>query len=140
LILQRTEGDRLSQEAETKLIYLESERNKLLKEQEEWWRSKSRAIWVKSGDQNNKFFHQFATQRRNSKFIWEIADSAGTLLNNQKDIAAESLKYFKNFFMSPPEVITEDQIRVVKNYPKMVERREAKIYISLLLWQNWKLS
>jgi hypothetical protein len=36
LILQRTEGDRLSQAAETNFIYLESERNKLLKEQEEW--------------------------------------------------------------------------------------------------------
>jgi hypothetical protein len=39
-ILHRKEGARVSREIEANLIYLESERNKLLKEQEDVWRSK----------------------------------------------------------------------------------------------------
>jgi hypothetical protein len=45
-----------------------------LKEKEELWRQRSRAIWIQSGDQNTKFFHHFANYRRNCKYVWEIRD------------------------------------------------------------------
>ena len=44
----------------TDFIELETKRNKLLIDQEEHWRIKSRAIWIKSGDLNTKKIHQFA--------------------------------------------------------------------------------
>lgn len=46
---------------------LEERRNKLLKEKEETWRLKSRAIWLESGDENTKFFQSFAKGRRCAK-------------------------------------------------------------------------
>jgi hypothetical protein len=64
MLLQRIVGGNHSREVETNLIILETERNNFLKAQEDLWRIRSRAIWVKSGDHNNKFFHQFANQRR----------------------------------------------------------------------------
>jgi hypothetical protein len=56
---------------------LEEECNKILQAEEELWRQQSRAIWIKSGEQNTKFFHQFASHRRNHKYIWEIQDENG---------------------------------------------------------------
>jgi hypothetical protein len=56
---------------------LEEERNILLVAEEELWRQHSRALWIKSGDQNTKFFHQFASFRRNHKHIWEVIDEYG---------------------------------------------------------------
>jgi hypothetical protein len=79
ILLQRIVGGNHSREVEANLIILETERNKFLKEQEDLWRIRSWAIWVKSGDQNNKFFHQFSNQRRNRKFIWEIVDNSRTI-------------------------------------------------------------
>jgi hypothetical protein len=58
---------------------LEQERNSLLKEIEEQWCQRSRVIWIQSGDLNTKFFHNFASYRRNHKFIWEIQDEGGTI-------------------------------------------------------------
>jgi hypothetical protein len=50
MILQRIVGGDNSQEVEENLIILETERNKFLKEQEDLWRIRIWAIWVKSGD------------------------------------------------------------------------------------------
>jgi hypothetical protein len=40
---------------------MEEVHNKLLLEEEESWRQKSRETWIKSGDKNTKFFHSYAS-------------------------------------------------------------------------------
>jgi len=59
------------------LKILEQERIKILHETEEQWSQRSRAIWLLSGDQNTNFFHNYASYRRNSKFLWELKDEEG---------------------------------------------------------------
>jgi hypothetical protein len=63
---------------------LEADRKKLLLAEEERWRHKSRAIWIKSGDKNTKLFHRFASYRRNKKYIWEIKDDTGAYIRGNK--------------------------------------------------------
>jgi hypothetical protein len=67
---------------EYKVRILEDDRKKKLLEEEERWRQKSRAIWITSGDKNTKFFHRFASFRRNKKHIWEIEDESGRTHSN----------------------------------------------------------
>jgi hypothetical protein len=66
--------DGLDTTLESHLKLLEAECNELLKFEEEYWRQKSHATWLKCGDRNTKFFHKFASARRNQKHIWEIGD------------------------------------------------------------------
>jgi hypothetical protein len=93
-------------------------RNNLLKEKEEIWRQRSRAIWIKSGDQNTKFFHNFANFRRNRKFIWEITDEMGQLQMGQKNIMDAAKTYFKNFFNESNEISILDQVRWLRSFQK----------------------
>jgi hypothetical protein len=89
---------RLAEERHLKL--LEEERNKLLVAEEELWRQRSRALWIKSGDQNTKFFHQFASYRRNHKHIWEVIDDHGKVHFGQEALKTEATRYFKKFLRS----------------------------------------
>jgi hypothetical protein len=56
-LLSEEEGGGFSPlQAKTNLLRMEERSNRLIKEKEEMWRLKSRAIWMKSGDENNFFF------------------------------------------------------------------------------------
>lgn len=56
---------------------------KILEQEEAFWRLKSRAIWVKEGDKNTKFFHKFASSRREKNSIWKISYGKGAFLYSQ---------------------------------------------------------
>ena len=73
---------------------LERRKHSLLAIEEATWRLKSRAIWLKEGDKNTKFFHRYANKRRDT-IIWEFKNEEGNMLHSQEDITKEVVKYFK---------------------------------------------
>ena len=56
LFLQKAHGLQ-NVDFEQQVMKLEVEHTKILFEEEERWRHKSRAIWITSGEKNTKFFH-----------------------------------------------------------------------------------
>jgi hypothetical protein len=97
-----------SMEDSIKLSKLESKRNRYLLAEEESRRKKSRAIWIKSGDRNTKFFHHYASYRRNKKFIWEINDEEGKVHSGQQAIKDEAVRHFNSFFNDSGQTFMED--------------------------------
>jgi hypothetical protein len=57
---------------------LEGRHSDLLQIEESIWRQRSRAIWLREGDKNTKFFHGKATQRKKVNEIKKIKDASGT--------------------------------------------------------------
>jgi hypothetical protein len=104
----------------------ESERNRLLLVDEERWCQKSRAIWIKSGDKNTKFFHLFASYRRNKKFIWEIKDELGGTHTGQQAIKDEAVRYFKSFFSDTSQINLEEWIDSVRLFPTFVNEVDVQ--------------
>jgi hypothetical protein len=110
----------LTDDTEKLLICLEQERNNLLREKEEIWRQHNRAIWIKGGDQNTKFFHQYAIYRRNRKQIWEVEDSSRRQHTCQENIKTKTVRYFNNFFKAQGQCLSMEQCRIVRLFTHMV--------------------
>jgi hypothetical protein len=104
---------------------LELERNKMLLADEERWHQKSWATWIKCGDKNSKFFHRFASFRRNKKHPWEVMDEMEWVHKGHEAIKAETLRYFSSFYKEVEHNIYEDQIVAVLLYPRIVTEEDV---------------
>ena len=61
-------------EGTSQLSILKSRKESILTQQILTWKLKSRVDWINEGDANTKFFHSYASTRRNSKTIWALKD------------------------------------------------------------------
>lgn len=61
--LQHLEALNLLHETGSEIETLRKEINEMLMKEEVMWNKRSRALWMKCGDRNTKFFHAIATQR-----------------------------------------------------------------------------
>jgi len=114
-----------SRTSDNRLKNLETERNQLLLIEEEQWRQKSRAIWLKSGNCNTKYFHKLASAKRNKKHICEIRDEVGQIHRGQDDLNEEAKRYFKNLFTKDSIISPEVQLKLAQLYPCFVTNEDS---------------
>jgi len=58
----------------------------LCKQEETFWRQKSRVQWLKEGERNTRFFHRSTIENRSHNRISSIKDEGGHLHNSHEDI------------------------------------------------------
>ena len=74
--------------------------NESLLKEEIMWNQRSRALWIKWGDRNTKFFHATTSQRRRRNRIVGLQDLDGVWQEDQGRIESTILEYFANIFKS----------------------------------------
>ena len=79
---------------------LKKEINEVLLREEIMWKQRSRALWLKWGDRNTKFFHATASQRRRKNRIEGLQNQNGEWIDDQQGIENISLEYFVSIFKS----------------------------------------
>ena len=84
-------------------------------------RIKSRAIWIKEGDNNTKFFHNFANKIRNQNTISTIKDMNGEMVISFKEKAEAGEGFFKNLFKEPAGCNIQEILEVVNLFPRMID-------------------
>lgn len=87
------------------ILEIEKKLDKALKQEEIYWKQRSRENWLKWGDRNTKWFHKRATLRCQRNSIHGVNDSQGQWCEKTEVVDAVFVDYFSNLFKSStPEV------------------------------------
>ena len=99
----------------------ETKREELLSKEEKLLRLKSRAIWIKEGDNNSKFFHNFSNNRRNLNTILTIKNMNRVMVSSFKEKAEAGEELFKNLFKEPIGCNIQEILEVINLFPRMID-------------------
>ena len=98
--LKQLETLNLLHETTKEIQELRKEINECLTREEVMWNQRSRAIWLKHGDLNTKFFHATPTQRQRKNRIDGLRGSNGRWHEEQEEIEQMILDYFVEVYSS----------------------------------------
>ena len=96
--LQQLEALNLLHESTEEIQALKKEINEVMIREEMMWNQRSRALLVKYGDQNTKFFHAAASNRRQKNRIEGLCDSGGRWREDCEEVEGIILEYFKEIY------------------------------------------
>lgn len=85
------------------------------KVEEDFWRQRSRIIWLASGDKNSKFFHAIASGKKARNRISVIENNAGPIFYEEDPITVQIAEYYGNLFKSTSIHSSSEDIRVIVN-------------------------
>ena len=95
--------------------------------EEETIPQKIRAIWLQAGDENTKYFHNYANRRRISNSIWESKDDDVVIVTNQDLIKDRVVSYFSSIYKDPKNSNIDDQLKVLKLFLSMFSEADCAL-------------
>eukprot|EP00253_Pinus_taeda_P015141 PITA_15141 len=105
---------------------LVTKRSQILKEREESWRLRSRALWLTEGHDNTKFFHKFSNGRKAINTIWELHNDQIQSVSTQWDLARLAIEHFKSIYKVPRAMNIMEIMRVAENFPRFVQQEDSE--------------
>ena len=108
------------------LIYrLNNELIAAYKAEEDFWRQRSRIIWLASGDKNTQFFHAVATGKKARNRISVIEDAEGKIFHEEEHIAAQIAEYYDKLFKSSSLPSSrEETVRLLRKPSLLISQRK----------------
>ena len=98
--LWRAKEDSVRSGVYNEVARLKSELLVLYDKEEKMWHQRSRIQWLQSGDQNTKFFHGTATQRKRKNFIKGLKDDEGVWHEDEDTYARMLNEFYSRLFTS----------------------------------------
>ena len=75
---------------------------------------------VRSQGKNTKYFHKFASHRKNINTILEIKDEEGGLAKLFKEKTKESVDHFQKIFSAPLGCPISEILEVLNLFPRLI--------------------
>lgn len=77
---------------------IENQIDNILLDDENFWKQRSRADWLKEGDKNTKFFHSKASTRKEKNRIRGLEDENGSWIKDMEVVEKMFGEHFKKIF------------------------------------------
>lgn len=116
----------ISGEEKTRLIALENQKENILRLGEESQRLRSRAIWSKDGDENSKFFQNYAKGRKVTNTIWNLPLPEGGLAESFNKLSQLGTSHFRSIYRSPLGTNLAEIINVENHFPRFVNGEDTE--------------
>ncbi|GLT55575.1 hypothetical protein SLA2020_286860 [Shorea laevis] len=91
------EGRSLNEEEKSKRVEYSKELERSIFMEEVSWRQKSRALWLKEGDNNTKFFHRLANSNRRHNSIESLVVDGDTIVDSDR-IKDHIVEFYKTLY------------------------------------------
>ncbi|VFQ83839.1 unnamed protein product [Cuscuta campestris] len=78
-----------------------------------FWRQKANIKWIKEGEANTSFFHNYVKGKRKRLLITHISKGDDNFLESQEDIIADGLSFFKKAFCEEPTLTDSDLLQSI---------------------------
>ncbi|CAA7014686.1 unnamed protein product [Microthlaspi erraticum] len=106
------------------LIDITNKLKEAYRDEEGYWKQKSRNMWLKDGDLNTKFFHASTKQRRAVNRIVGLHNEGNVWVAGEKEVQRVAVDYFQKLFTSTLPV---DFTRVLENVSGCITPTENEI-------------
>lgn len=104
--------------------------DELLHREEMMWRQRSRALWLREGDRNTRYFQRKASWRRKKNTIIKLKDERGEWVENKEKQQEMTTNFFKELYTKEggldPNLITNYMNEKVTTTSKGVHREGSK--------------
>eukprot|EP00253_Pinus_taeda_P009219 PITA_09219 len=90
------------------------------RKEEEYWRLKSRILWLKSGDRNTSYFHKQCRARLSRNHITEITSSSGQVFKGFAQIQEAATNHFRELLSAERNGEEEDETDFLSVIPSLV--------------------
>ncbi|XP_074323958.1 uncharacterized protein LOC141660875 [Apium graveolens] len=77
---------------------------RLLEKREIYWSQRAKQFWLKHGDQNSRFFHSFATGRRQQNQLKGLRNKDGEWKDDETEMQNIVVDYFTGLFKATPDI------------------------------------
>eukprot|EP00253_Pinus_taeda_P024074 PITA_24074 len=108
-----------------RLVEVENQRNNILRKREESLRLRSRATWLKAGDENTRFFHNFAKGKKVANTIWNLPLPEGGLADSFNKLSQLGTAHFRGLYKSPVGTNLAEIINVATHLPRYVNEEDS---------------
>lgn len=92
--------------------------------EEDYWRMKSRSLWLKGGDRNTSFFHRQFRARLSKNYISEVKTSTGQVYKGSQQVKEGAVQHFQKLYTPEDQGDETEEAEFLKHIPSLVTVEE----------------